>query len=247
MSDSSRPRRPVGGSRASTGRPRGVAGQRPAPAETVEKPPVAAAPVAVVEPDPLPDEPAVPDLPDPDVGGPDQLDPETGPRRGRGGLVALVVALVVLVGVAAGEAWYLWADHDPAVSADRPVVTGEITHRAAVEAAAQAADEIVSTSWRDYDQQVDDAAAMMTDEFAQTYRQTAGDVEQQIVAAHKTVQVQVAGTGVVRASPEQVQALVFLNQYVSARGQKTSFTPYRALVTVVHTDNGWLVSDIQTR
>jgi len=44
-----------------------------------------------------------------------------------------------------------------------------------------------------------------------------------------------------------VQALVFLNQYVSKDGGDTTYTPYRALVTVVHTDRGWLVSGLDTK
>jgi Mce-associated membrane protein len=44
-----------------------------------------------------------------------------------------------------------------------------------------------------------------------------------------------------------VQALVFLNYYVSKNGGDTTYTAYRALVTVVHTDRGWLVSGIETK
>ena len=53
--------------------------------------------------------------------------------------------------------------------------------------------------------------------------------------------------GVVHATRTEVQALVFLNQYVSKDGGDTTYTPYRALVTVVHTDRGWLVSALDTK
>ena len=53
--------------------------------------------------------------------------------------------------------------------------------------------------------------------------------------------------GVVHATRTEVQALVFLNEYVSKDGGDTTYTPYRALVTVVHTDRGWLVSGIDTK
>ena len=42
--------------------------------------------------------------------------------------------------------------------------------------------------------------------------------------------------GVVHATRTEVQALVFLNQYVSKDAGDTTYTPYRVLVTVVHTD-----------
>ena len=159
----------------------------------------------------------------------------------------LVVALVVLIGVAAAEGWYLWLREDPVVSAGRPVVTGEVAHRSAVEAASEAADEIVSTSYKNYDDQVDQAVSKMTDGFSAQYRQTAEDVREEFVASKKEVQVEVAAAGVVRASSTQVEALLFLNQYVTTDGKDTSYTPYRAMVTVVDTEQGWLVSNIETQ
>jgi Mce-associated membrane protein len=161
--------------------------------------------------------------------------------------LVLVVALVLLAGVAAGESWYLWFRHEPVVSAARPVVTGEMAHRAAVEAATQDTEEILSTSYKNYDEQVEQATSRMTAAFAAQYRQTIGDIKDAFVAQKTELQVKVVGAGVVRASSEQVQALLFLNQYVSKPGKDTTFTPYRALVTMVHTDHGWLVSQIDTK
>lgn len=68
----------------------------------------------------------------------------------------------------------------------------------------------------------------MTGPFAAEYRQT---IE---------LQIKVVAAGVVRASSQQVQALLFLNQYVKEAGQDTTFTPYRALVTsCTPTTAGW--------
>ena len=59
----------------------------------------------------------------------------------------------------------------------------------------------------------------------------------------------------VRASDSQVQALLFLDQYVTKKGDPrgggaqqagTDYTPFRALVTMVRTDHGWLVDNIDT-
>jgi hypothetical protein len=55
----------------------------------------------------------------------------------------------------------------------------------------------------------------------------------------------VASAGVVRASPDRVQALLFLDQRVVVGGP-ASFTARRALVTMVRTDRGWLVGNVQT-
>ncbi len=61
------------------------------------------------------------------------------------------------------------------------------------------------------------------------------------------MQVSVVAQGVVRADQEQVQALVFLNMFITKNGKEPVFTPYRVLVTVVNTDQGWLVSDLETK
>lgn len=160
----------------------------------------------------------------------------------------LVVAIVLLVGIAAAEGWYLWLREDPVVSAARPVVTGEVSHRSAVDAASKATDEIFSTSYKNYDEQVDDAVSKMVDNnFADEYRQTAEDSRDGILDEKVEIQVEVAAASVVRADESQVQALLFLNQYVTTDGKNTTYTPYRALVTVVDTDQGWLVSDFETK
>ena len=175
---------------------------------------------------------------------------EPEPHRLLGSLrttAALVVAIVLLVGVAAGEGWYLWLRDEPVVSAERPVVTGKIAYRAAVDAASQDTEEILSTSYKNYDDQVTQATGKMTAAFAKQYRSTVGDIRQQFLASKTELQVNVVASSVVRASSAQVQALLFLNQYVTRAGKHTAFTPYRALVTVVHTEHGWLVSAIDTQ
>lgn len=178
-------------------------------------------------------------------------DPTSAARTGALGslrtTVVLVVVLLLLAAVAAGESWYLWLRDEPTVSASRPVVTGQLAHQAAVEAASSATEEILSTSYKNYDDQVDQATSKMTDSFAEEYRKTVDDIRADFIKARTELQVDVVAAGVVRASSEQVQALLFLNQYVQKKGKDTTSTPYRALVTVVHTEHGWLVSDIETQ
>lgn len=231
MTDSSRPRRPVVGSRTTASRPRKVAG-RVAPES-----PDRAGGVEAAEPLEAPAPPEAPEAPE----------PPAEPRPANRMTVALVVAIVLLVGVAAGESWYLWLRDDPVVSSDRPVVTSEVATASAVDTAARALQKILATSWKDYAEQTDEAATTMTSAFAEEYRKTAEAIQDDFVAAKTEVQVEITHQGVVRASTEQVQALVFLTEYVTRNGTHLKATPYRALVTVVNTDEGWLVSDIDTR
>ncbi|MFC7496213.1 MULTISPECIES: hypothetical protein [unclassified Nocardioides] len=170
------------------------------------------------------------------------------PRSGLTAILVAVVAVLALVGVA--EIVYLVRDPAPTVSAERPVVTGELTHRSAVDAAARSTEQILSTSFQDYDAQVDQATDQMTETFAEEYRTTADGIKAQFVKQRTKLQVKAVAQGVVQASPEQVQALLFLNQYVEKvqDGEPaTAYAQYRALVTVVRTDHGWLVSDIETK
>lgn len=247
------PRRPVVGSRNPTARPRRVAGLRD---DAVPDAPLdEASPVETPS-----DEPASPLSAQPDEASPvepapsDEVSPVEPAASARssalGSLrttVVLVVVLVLLAAVAAGESWYLWLRPDPTVSASRPVVTGQLAYQAAVEAASSDTEEILSTSYKNYDDQVTQATSKMTDSFAKEYRQTVGDIRGKFVADKTVLTVKVAAAGVVRASSTQVQALLFLNQYVQKKGEKTTATPYRALVTVVHTEHGWLVSDLETQ
>jgi Mce-associated membrane protein len=157
---------------------------------------------------------------------------------------------VLLVGVGIGELVYLNRDDTPTVSPARPVVVGDATRAEAVETAARSTEEILSTTYDNYDDQVQQATQKMTDAFAEQYQQTADGIRDRFIAQRTRLQVKAVGQSVVQASPAQVQALLFLNQYVekTVDGQpKTDFAQYRALVTVVHTDHGWLVSSIDTQ
>ena len=270
------PQNPRRSSRTATSRPRRLAGQGttqvesgPPPVESgvppVESgvPPVDSA--VLVEPaesSELPPEVEV--GPEPAGEGPESTgeSPDStgeGPdSTGRPGLAALfdsrrattiLVAVVAVLALAAGAlfAWGAWQGGDTAEPSKQPIVLGSDDANAGVDAAAKAAETIVATSYQDYDKQVDEATALMTPAFAKQYRQTAEDIKDQFVKDKTELQARVVAQGVVHATPTEVQALVFLNEYVSKDQGDTTYTPYRALVTVVHTDRGWLVSNIDTK
>jgi Mce-associated membrane protein len=229
------PRRPSS-SRAPVSRPRRVAGQGSAPAEGTQVEPVETT----------------------DAETPDLLEPAPDVVAGSRGLSALfesrrvtriLVTLVVVLALAAGGLliWDAVSSDDQASPSKQPVVISGDDATEAVAAAAKSAETIVATSYQDYDDQVDEATALMTDAFAKQYRQTAEDIKPDFVEAKTDIQVQIVAQGVVHATRTEVQALLFLNQYVSKDGGDTTYTPYRALVTVVHTDRGWLVSNLDTK
>ena len=162
----------------------------------------------------------------------------------------VLLSLVAVLALVAGGlfAWDAFRDDDDAAEPSKQaVVIGSDDATAGVDAAAKAAETILTRSYQDYDQQLDDASALMTDAFAKEFRQTAGDVEEEFVAGKTEQQARVVAQGVVHATRTEVQALVFLNLYVSRDAGDTTYTPYRVLVTVLHTDRGWLVSALDTK
>jgi Mce-associated membrane protein len=207
------------------------------------------------------------------AGGQDDSGVADDSRRARGPLVAGV--LIVLVGVLAlvlvGQvAWFVAdavrddettaidesgsgdrGEGDPIPVPDgRPVVLDQLAVQEGVDAAAEAATSMFARDWEVYDQGVAEATKLMTSAFADEYRQTTDDVKHEFVAKRTKVQVQVVAQGVVRANESELEALVFLNQYIfRGRGKDatTAITPYRAVLTMVHTDQGWLVDDVQTK
>ncbi|GAA1824462.1 hypothetical protein GCM10009812_15780 [Nocardioides marinus] len=245
-------------SRAVTSRPRRLAGSgpRPAPDPTVAGdrgpeesgdplvPPPPARPGGAEPPSDRPSDPlgaaGAERAPSPGRGG---------PGLGRRGLLSLVAVVAALTVVVAVEAVVLWRGDEPSatVSAERPVVVPERTWRPAVEAAAQGAEIVLGASWESYDEGIERARGVMTDEFADTYLATKEDVREEFVDQRTEVEVRVLGQAVTRATGSSVQALLFFNQYVTKKGAQTSFSEYRALVTVVDTPDGWLIDQIDTQ
>jgi hypothetical protein len=126
-------------------------------------------------------------------------------------------------------------------------VIGDIDAQTAVDAAATDAAAIFSTSWRIYDGHLAQVTSLMTDGMADRYRAQAERVRRQAVASRTTTTTRVAARGVVRATPDAVLALLFLDQRTTSGGGPPSYTARRALVTMVHSDSGWLVANVQTR
>jgi Mce-associated membrane protein len=223
------------GSRNPTGRPRKIASKT----HPVEPPAADDVPTDDGA-DHAAEVPPPPDPPRPTGSGP----------GGWGPTIGLAVAIVLLLGVGIVEVVLLTRDDRATVSSARPVVVGDATRAEAVRTAAQSTEEILSTTFENYDEQAEQAAAKMTDTFAEEYAETSDGIRDRFVDQRTRLQVKAVGQSVVQASAEQVQALLFLDQYVEKQvdGKPTTdFAQYRALVTVVHTDQGWLVSDIETQ
>ncbi|WP_141013482.1 hypothetical protein [Nocardioides sambongensis] len=176
----------------------------------------------------------------------------------RGLLVVLTVIALVLV---AQTAWFVLGDDEASARADsdapisvpddRPIQMNDSDAQSGAEAAATALVDIVARKSTSYDDDVAKASEVMTERFAAEYQETTDQIKDEFVANKTDVQARVVGQGVVRASASEMEVLVFLNQYVTKgtkADRKTTYAPYRAVVTVVNTDRGgwstaWRPSD----
>lgn len=246
------PRRPAS-SRGQTPRPRKIAGQTGAarPADETD----AGTPGA---PD-APKRPAPARAPAPAPAAQGRPGILARPKTTRVLIATLVLVTLALVAEFAVLAFDGRGDDEQGAGGDgttaltvpkgRPVVAATLQTRDGVEAAAKAAQEIVAVDFSKYDAEVDNAAKLMTARFEKQYRQTATDIKDQVVGQQTIVQASVVAQGVVRASRTRLEALIFLNQVVerTREGKKeTVVTPFKVLVTMVHTEQGWFVDQLDT-
>ncbi|MCL2543851.1 MAG: DUF4607 domain-containing protein [Nocardioidaceae bacterium] len=252
------PRRPSS-SRVTTSRPRKIAGRdsepleraAPEPAPGKEKPVKTAKPDSAAKPESAPDAAEKRPL----------MEMFAGTRLTRVLLISLAVLIVLML---AQGGWFLRHRHlenQTAAAAKqdtggidvppgRPIVLDQTDVDAAVDAAAKDAVVIVSRSYKNYDASVEKAVDLMTDSFATQFKQSAAATKPQFIAKKVDVSVKVMDQGAVRASATKVQALIFLDQYITrgtGKNERITTTPYKMTVTMVHTDHGWLVENLDTK
>lgn len=160
-----------------------------------------------------------------------------------------VVAAVALAVVLLNREDTKASPRDPQSAADSSDVPGDVSESERSEALAagrSGAVEIVAVDHARYDAEVDDAAALMTPEFAATYRETAADIRDSFVDMETVVRASAVGTGLVGIDADRATVLVFLNQTVDRKPAETVATPYRVVVSLLRTDGAWLVDGLDT-
>ena len=91
------------------------------------------------------------------------------------------------------------------------------------------------------------ASAMMTDSFAEEYAATKAEIKDDFLAASTEVSVDVSAQGVVQASADEVEALLFLTQTTSKQDSAVTPVQYRVTVTMLRSGDGWLVSRLEAK
>ena len=137
----------------------------------------------------------------------------------------MLVSLVAVLALVAGGlfAWdALRGDDDAAKPSKQPVVISSDDATAGVDAAAKAAETILTRSYQDYDKQVDDGDGAddrrVREGVPADRRRRRGRSSSR---PRPTSRPGWSAQGVVHATRTEVQALLFLNQYVSKDGGDT--------------------------
>lgn len=254
----SAPRRPAS-SRGAVNRPRKIAGQSAA-TPTDDAPlrePSEPATTSTAAP---PDADGVTQSPTPVE--PPQRGMEPAPVLASPGATRMLVRILAVLAVLLllQALWWVrhtWLVDEPAepseatgaiaVPADRPVIENELAWKEGVDVAGQAIQAVSTRSYESYDADVEKATEFLTDDFADDFRTTTDDVKQDFVAKEAVMSVEIRSQAVVRANDAELQAIVFFDQTtVTTAGEDpgTVRSPFRALVTLVHTDQGWFVDRI---
>lgn len=174
------------------------------------------------------------------------LAPTAGGRRQRRrpsrrwGLLRLPVIALVLVTLAVGVATaFVWLDV-------REKQQTEAARRTGLEASRDAARELFSYDYRTLDQDFSAGRALTTGDFRTDYDKTTTKVVADVAKRYKAVvKANVINAGVVRASPDEVVTIVYVNQVTTSTqvtGEKVDLS--RVRMTVVRSGGRWLVTKV---
>lgn len=144
----------------------------------------------------------------------------------------LIAAIVVLTGVAGYLAYASWRDQ-----------RNDDAAREALAAAPRAATALFSYDYRTFDASVTKGRDYATGTFATEYAHTTAALKDSVVKEQAVVTAKVSATGLLSASTDQVEVLVYLDQHrrnVTIRGEKVDRN--RIVLTFVRVSGAWKVS-----
>jgi Mce-associated membrane protein len=147
--------------------------------------------------------------------------------------VWLLVAAIVAVAVGGGYAYYSsWRIHQRDVAAAQ-----------ALAVAPEAATAIFSYDYRTFDAAVANGRQYATGTFAHEYARTTTALKDSVVAERAVVSAQVSVSGVVRADPDHVEVLLYVDQHrrnVTITGERVDQN--RIVLTLIRVSGTWKVS-----
>lgn len=149
--------------------------------------------------------------------------------------MTVLSVLAAVLAAAVGAAVYFRSEQIAAAEARTEVV----------DAARAGVTKVLSYHYKTFDDDVDAAATVLTDDFRQQYRELMTGVVRQSARKDRTVtNVAVSRASVISASQDEAEALLFVNQTTTGRGKKgPELIGSRVRVTLVKSDAGeWRIS-----
>lgn len=143
-------------------------------------------------------------------------------------LPAFAVLLLAFAGLA------MWQAHSSQAR--------ENASRESVAAATAAARAIFSYDHKGFDAAVANGRSFTTGDFTREYEQTTGALREAVLSEQATVRAEVSSAGVVSASPDRVEVLLYVNQFrknINIQGEKMDQN--RVVLTMARTGEGWKV------
>jgi Mce-associated membrane protein len=147
--------------------------------------------------------------------------------------LVVLIAVIVLLGAGAGVSWWQ----------QRAAQERDAAVRQSLVAANTAAQAIFSYDYRSFDTSVTNAQAFVTGDFAKEYAETTAALKSSAVSEQAIVRTSVSSTGVVNASADRVELLLFVNQYrrnANITGEKVDQN--RVVLTLTRINGEWKVS-----
>lgn len=192
-------------------------------------------PTPAVQPDSkaIADDAATSDSPGDDGPAPEVIAATAGPGRST---VVLVGALVLVLSAAA-------------VALGLQVRQNSATEAAREEALAQGSDaisKVLSYDYRRIDEDLAAGLAVTTGTFSEEYTKSTETVVKPVATEKKAVvKAEVVDAAVTRATPDEVDLLVYLTQTTTRAGENVPLVePARVPVTMTEKDGRWLISDV---
>jgi Mce-associated membrane protein len=154
------------------------------------------------------------------------------PDHGSRLVVAFTVAALLFGGLA-GAAWY----------AQHRAQQRDNAARDSLAAATTAAQAIFSYDYHTFDASVANGRSFVTGPFATEYTQTTSSLKDTATKEQAVVRAQVSAAGVIDATPDRVELLLYINQYrrnINIAGEKVDQN--RVTLTMVRVGHDWRVS-----
>lgn len=209
----------------------------------------AAAPAAAPVPDRVPGPDPAPD-PVPDPVPTPVLDPvpaDRAPRRWPALVLAVVVAVLAVVGVR-----MLVVDADePGVPdgttplADGVVFESEGAKSAGLSAASEAAEKVLSYSAKTLDEDMEAALPLLAPRMRTEYAETLEAIREDTERNQAVVEASVVAASAISVSEHDVKALLFVNQSTTGKESEQPRADLNRVVVTLHRGEGdWVVTDL---